>query len=615
VKLFRTLLRNLIVATNFWKDNRLILREIRYFRKLVVFAIFISLLGGVLEGISVGFIGAFLQGLTNPNEPPIQTGVQWIDLHVLATEGSASDRIYRLSGMLFITIWIKSGLEYLGQVSTKSAALTLVDRLRKRIFDQLSSLNLSFFTHASPGDLMSTIRGEVNEVQHAFNIMSIVFVQGAKLVAYLIAMMLLSWKLFLTSILVFSLISVGLSSLTGRVREAGFAVPKAFQTYAMSAFSFISGIRTVQASAAQELERQKYYSNAGAIYNAQMNVIRLSSQVQPIIHGLGVTLLTGLVIFSYNFLITSGELKAAQLLTFLFVLNRTTPIISTLNNARATFVSSQGALNSVSDLLSREGKSYFKDGSILFKTLKQSIDFNEVSFSYSPGEPVLQDISVSIKRGETTAFVGSSGAGKTTLVDLLPRFYDCTQGKILVDGIDVQDLDIGSFRRKMAIVSQDTFMFDETVADNITYGADSVSKEEMRQAAQMANALDFILDLPEGFDTRVGNRGLRLSGGQRQRIAIARALLRNPEILILDEATSALDSVTEKLIQDSLEKLSKGRTVIAIAHRLSTIANADKIVVLEQGRIVEQGKYNELINQRGGLWKYHQMQFKAGQTV
>jgi ATP-binding cassette, subfamily B, bacterial MsbA len=455
----------------------------------------------------------------------------------------------------------------------------------------------------------------VNEVQHAFNIISIFFVQGAKLVAYLIAMVLLSWKLFLASMLAFSLISVGLSSLTGKVREAGFAVPKAFQAYAMSAFSFISGIRTVHASATQELERQKYYKNARAIYDAQMKVIKLSSQVQPIIHGLGVTLLTGLVIFSYNFLITSGELKAAQLLTFLFVLNRTTPIISTLNNARTTFVSSQGALSSVSDLLSREGKSYFKNGSIPFETLEKSIDFNEVSFSYCPGEPVLEDISVSIKCGETTAFVGASGAGKTTLVDLLPRFYDYNQGKILVDGVDIQDLDIESFRRKMAIVSQDTFMFDETVAENITYGADSVSEEKMREAARMANALDFILDLPDGFNTKVGNRGLRLSGGQRQRIAIARALLRNPEILILDEATSALDSVTEKLIQDSLEKLSKGRTVIAIAHRLSTIANADKIVVLEQGRIVEQGKYNELLNQRGGLWKYHQMQFKAGQAV
>ncbi len=608
-------LRKFIVGTSFWKDNHLILREFKFFRGLALLAIFVALLAGALEGISVGFISAFLQGLTNPNEPPIQTGIQWVDLHLLAIGGSASDRIYRLSGLLFITVWIRSGLDYLGQVYSKQAALTLVDRLRKRIFDQLACLNLSFFTYTSPGDLVSTLRGEVNQVQQAFNVMSVFIVQGAKLLAYLVSLLLLSWQLFIASVMVFALISVGLSSVTRRVREAGFAVPKAFQLFASSAFSFISGIRTVHASATQEFERQRYYRNTRRIYNAQMKVIKLSSLVKPVIQGLGVTLLVGLVILSYDLLITSGQLKAAELLTFLFVLNRATPLVSTLNTSWTTFMSAQGALSAVSNLLQHEDTAYFKDGSLEFDTLKQSIDFNSVSFSYCPGEPVLHDITVSIKRGETIAFVGSSGAGKTTLIDLLPRFYDYTQGQILVDGIELEKFKIGSFRRKMAIVSQDTFIFNTTVSENITYGVDQVTEEEMREAAQMANALDFILDLPEGFDTEVGHGGLRLSGGQRQRIAIARALLKDPELLILDEATSALDSVTEKLIKESLEKLSRGRTVIAIAHRLSTIAQADKVVVLEKGRIVEQGNYQELLNQRGALWKYHKIQYEAGQKA
>lgn len=213
-----------------------------------------------------------------------------------------------------------------------------------------------------------------------------------------------------------------------------------------------------------------------------------------------------------------------------------------------------------------------------------------------------------------TALVGASGAGKTTLADLIPRFYNATDGYLYIDEVDVRQFEINSLRRKIAVVSQDTFIFNTNVWQNISYGTPEATNDEIKQAAKLANALDFILEMPEGFDTQLGDRGVRLSGGQRQRIAIARALLRNPEILILDEATSALDSLSERLIQDSLEKLSVGKTVIAIAHRLSTISKADKVVVLEQGRIVEQGNYKELLDLKGKLWKYHQMQYEVRQS-
>lgn len=608
-------LRSLIKATSFWQENRLILREFRYFRWIAILAIVFSLIAGALEGVSVGFISSFLQGLTNPNEPPIQTGIQWIDTNLLATEATASVRIYRLSGILFLTVWLRSGFEYLAQIQSSKATLTLVQRLRRRIFDQLASLNLSFFTQTPPGELVSTIRGEVGQVRQAFSVMSVFVVQGSKFLAYLISMLLLSWQLFGAAIMVFVLISVGLRTLTAKVREASFAVPEANKAFTSITLSFINGIRTVHTSATQEFERQQSYKATQDIFDAQLKVTKLSSLVKPLIQGLGFTLLLGLVVISYDLLISSGRLTAAALLTFLFVLTRTTPLVSSLNASWTRFMSAQGALSSVNDLLRREDKSYFQNGHIEFNGLKRAIDFNSVSFSYSPGERVLHDITLSIKRGETTAFVGSSGAGKSTLADLIPRLYDHTEGHILVDGVDLQKLEIGSFRQRMAVVSQSTYIFNATVTENITYGVKNVTDHEIKEAARMANALDFILELPQGFDTKVGNRGVRLSGGQRQRIAIARALLRNPEILILDEATSALDSVTEKLIQESLEKLSKGRTVIAIAHRLSTIAEADKVVVLEQGRIVEQGSYQELINQRGKLWKYHKVQYEAGQTA
>lgn len=603
-------LRTLLKTTQFWQENFLILREFKHFRGIVLLAIFFALIAAAFEGITVGFIASFLQGLTNPEEPPIQTGLTWFDTVFLATQASAAERLYRLSGLLLVGVWLRASFDYLSAIYSKKSSLKLVDNLRGRIFDQLESFQLSFYSTVSPGSLISTIRGEVNQVQQAFNVLSISIVHGSKVLAYLVAMLLLSWQLFLISALVFGLMSVGLTSLTARVREASFAVPKANKAFTARALSFINGIRTVHASGTQQFERQRYYAAARKIHDSQIAVIKLSALVKPLIEGLGVTLLVGMVIVSYSLLISTGRLKAAELLTFLFVLIRTTPLVSSLNGTRVGFIASQGALHAVSELLKREDKPYFQDGRLGFEGLQRSIDFVAVDFAYNPGEPVLHDITLSIKRGETTALVGTSGAGKTTLADLIPRFYDPTQGRILLDGTDLSEFKINSVRQRMAIVSQDTFIFNTTVGENIVYGLDNVNEADMIEAARAANALEFIQDLPNGFGTKLGERGIRLSGGQRQRIAIARALLRNPDILVLDEATSALDSVTEKLIQDSLERLSKGRTVIAIAHRLSTIANADKVVVMEKGRIVEQGNYQDLLKEQGKLWKYHQMQFE-----
>ncbi|MCJ8281905.1 MAG: ATP-binding cassette domain-containing protein, partial [Rivularia sp. ALOHA_DT_140] len=269
-------------------------------------------------------------------------------------------------------------------------------------------------------------------------------------------------------------------------------------------------------------------------------------------------------------------------------------------------------LDNVKHLLESDNQAYFQNGSANFTQLNRSIDVVSVDFGYEPTNLVLHNITLTIEKGKTTALVGASGAGKTTLADLIPRFYDPTQGHIHIDGVDLKEIDIYSLRKNMAVVSQDTFIFNTSVWNNIAYGTPNATEAQIKEAARLANALKFIEDMPQGFDTQLGDRGVRLSGGQRQRIAIARALLRDPQILILDEATSALDSVSDRLRQESLEKLSVGRTVIAIAHRLSTIAKADKVVVLEGGYIVEQGKYQDLLQQRGKLWKYHQMQNEVG---
>jgi ATP-binding cassette, subfamily B, bacterial MsbA len=370
-------------------------------------------------------------------------------------------------------------------------------------------------------------------------------------------------------------------------------------------------MRTVWAFTAQASERRRYYYASDEIVRTSTKVVKVWATIKPLAEVLATTILIVMILIAFNGTLTDGSFQVASLLTFLFILVRLVPMIQDVNGTVAMLNSLHGSGENIKELLRTDNKTYFQNGTIAFPGLKQAIEFIGVDFSYEADRPILKNIRLSIERGQMTALVGASGAGKSTLADLIPRFYDPTFGLVTIDGVDLRELEIDSFRRKVAVVSQDTFIFNTSVRNNIAYGTEAATEAEIHQAAQLANALDFIKEMPEGFATTLGDRGIRLSGGQRQRIAIARALLRDPEILILDEATSALDSVSERLIQASLEKLAVGRTTIAIAHRLSTIARADKVVVLDKGQIVEQGKYNELLNQQGYLWKYHQMQHNS----
>lgn len=608
------LLKQGVKSTSFWRENALVLRELKPLRGLVAAAILFSVLGAFAEGGTVGIIASFLQGLTNPGEPPLQTGWQWFDVSVLATEAPPAERIYRLSALILLLIWARAASSYLALMTSRAVTFNLVEKLRQRIFDQLLQVRLSFYTQTKASDLLANVVGEVNKVQEVFGILSTFLTQGTTLLAYLAAMVLLSWQLTLISIVLFGLMSAGIGGLTRRVREVSFELPAANKQLNESMLSFINGIRTVHASGTQVYERKRFFQATEAVRNANLRLEGIAAIVNPLVQAAATTMLIALVAVTFNFLIVNGQMQASAVLTFLFALTRLTPFVSSLNSSKTKLGSLQGSLHSVNDLLRKDNKPYLQDGTVEFNGLKQSIDLVGVDFGYAPNEQVLYDISLSIMQGETTALVGSSGAGKTTLADLIPRFYDPTRGQVLVDGVDLRDLRINSFRKDIAIVSQDTFIFHETVRANIAYGVEGATDDAIYEAASQANALEFIMDLPEQFETVLGDRGVRLSGGQRQRIAIARALLRNPDILILDEATSALDSVTEKLIQESLERLSKGRTVIAIAHRLSTIAEADKVVVLEKGRIVEQGSYQNLLEQRGKLWEYHKMQFQMSES-
>jgi subfamily B ATP-binding cassette protein MsbA len=608
-------IRSLLKATKFWNDNYLFLREFKYFPKVVILALVFSFLAATFEGVGIGFLLSFLQSLTNPDAAPIKTGIGWFDVWVLGVNTSATSRFYRISALIWLSTWARALFNYIAHTYTEITQLNLMDRLRKEIFEQLQSVNLSYFSTTKSGELINTITSEVEKFKQIFNGSAFLLTRGLTIAVYLLSMVLISWQLSLIAIMLFTLMAVGLSTLNKRVRERSFEISTANGRFTTTAIEFISGIRTIQSFATQDFERKRYYQASEDFVSASVRIIRLWAMVKPLAEGIATTILIGMILVAFTGVLTNAPLKVASLLTFLFILVRLVPIIQDVNGTRAYMSSLHGSAENIKELLRTENKTYFQNGEIEFPGLKRSIELIGVDFGYDTNHLVLKNITLSIEGGKMTALVGASGAGKTTLADLIPRFYDPTQGQLLIDGVDLRQLEIKSLRRRLAVVSQDTFIFNTSVRDNIGYGTEGATELAIEEAARQANAWEFIQEMPEGFDTKLGDRGVRLSGGQRQRIAIARALLRNPEILILDEATSALDSVSERLIQDSLEKLSVGRTVIAIAHRLSTIVRADKVVVLEQGRIVEQGKYQELLEQRSHLWKYHQMQSEVGQVV
>ncbi len=601
-------IRKFVITTSFWQENYLIVRAFKPLLSTAIIAVFFTIMAAVLEAVGIGLIASLLQGLTNPDRAPLQTGIEWFDIRVLGTEAVAQERIWRISGLILFTVWVRAVFSYLGRYCAKLCEIGLVDTLRKRIFKQFQSFSLSYYTQKRSGELINTFSAEVSHLSFAFNELINFVTKSCVILAYTCAMFVISWQLTLVTVILFSLLAAAASNWIRRVRQASFEMTSAGGELAAKTTEFISGIRTVQAFWTQEFESKRFYEVAQKFANAWLKASTISGLLQPLIEALATTILVAMILVAVSTLISSGILNVVSLLAFLFALFRLLPIIAHMNSSWGLIAMNSGALGAVEELLRTDNKAYLTDGTKNFPGLKQAIELVNLNFGYDNNQLVLHDINLTIERGQTVALVGASGSGKTTLADLLVRFYDPTSGKILIDKVDLREYSLGSLRNNIAVVSQDTFIFNTSVRENIAYGLENIDDRAILEAAKGANASEFIAELPQGFDTKLGDRGVRLSGGQRQRIAIARAMLRNPQILILDEATSALDSVSERLVQQSLEKLAYGRTAIAIAHRLSTIFKADKVIVLEHGRIVEQGGYQELLNRKGKLWKYHQTQ-------
>ncbi len=498
----------------------------------------------------------------------------------------------------------------------------VVADLRRAVFSHLLDLSPRFFAERRTGELTSRLTSDVSTVQAVVsNVLAQLLSQTVTLVGGVTLMVLTSVELSLFTLAIIPLL-IGTAVAIGlRIRKAAREVQDKVAAANASAEEAISGVRVVQSFTAEDVERERYAGGVEASFLASLHRLRLSSLMAGIMTFLAFGSLAGVLWFGGR-QVLSGDLTPGKLVSFLFYALQVGLGVGSLTGIFSQVQEALGASSRLFELLDTPSDLPEPATPTVLGRLAGRVTFEQVSFQYQAGEtpnrapdqvaaPILSGIVLDVPPGKTVALVGPSGAGKSTLVNLLPRFYDVTGGVLRVDGVDVRSLALSELRRQVGLVPQETLLFSGSVAENILYGRPEAALTEVKDAARAANAEEFIVRLPQGYDTAVGERGVKLSGGQRQRVAIARAILKNPRILILDEATSALDNESEALVQDALEHLMVGRTTFVIAHRLSTIRGADLIVVMDGGQIVQRGSHAELLS-AGGLYKdLYELQFRA----
>ncbi len=482
--------------------------------------------------------------------------------------------------------------------------------LRDAVYGHMQRLPLGFYTRTKTGQLISRVLSDTEQTKVLITtLVTQSFQNAALLLAYLYVLLFTSARLTLLALVVAPLVVGALQPLLRRLRRGHRRLRDDWGDMTSVLQEVVSGVRLVKSFRAEQYEERRFIDASARFSDGVVRVTRVAYLSQPITELLGTIIAVAILWIGARMVLVSGSLQSAQLITFLVIVMRLLQPLKQLSQIPTAAQQSLASAERLFEILDTPTEAMQDRGTREPVSLQRSIVFDDVSFAYE-NEPVLQDISITVNRGDVIALVGPSGAGKSTFVDLIPRFYEPTSGRILFDGIDARQIRLGALRALTGIVSQDTVLFNDTVRANIAYGApDRYTQAQLEAAALAANAHGFIAELPQGYDTLLGERGTRLSGGQRQRIAIARALLTDPPILILDEATSALDTESERLVQEAIDRLLAGRTVFVIAHRLSTVQHADTILVLDRGRIVERGTHDELLAERGAYYRLYSLQF------
>lgn len=601
---------------SFWR----LLGYIRNYKLHVGLNIISNILTALFTALSIPLLIPFLEILFDRRElvyerPEFQLDAQsLIDsfnyyLSQLIVEQGKGAALAFVCFSILGVFFFKNLFRYLSLFFMAPVRNGIIRDLRQQLFDKVLFLPLAYFSEERKGDLMSRITADVQEVEWSIlNVLESIFREPLIIVGALAFMLYVSpsLTLFVFGLMIFTAVVIG--GIGRTLKRSSNLVQQKLGDIVSIVEEALGGLRIIKGFNAEAYQQQKFARENNHYRWILTRLLWRRDLSSPLSEFLGIGTVAVLLWYGSQ-QVFSGQLQAETFLTFIFAFYNVIDPAKSLTKSIYNIQKGIGAMQRVELVLDAEAAIQEKPDAVAIESFERKIEYRGMSFRYRQDEgPVLQDINLEIARGEIVALVGASGAGKTTLADLLPRFYDPTAGGIFIDGLDIRDYQLHSLRQLMGIVSQEAILFNDTIYNNILFGMVGVSMEEVVQAAKVANAHDFIMATERGYQTNIGDRGSKLSGGQRQRLTIARAILKNPPILILDEATSALDSESEKLVQEALSQLMKNRTSIVIAHRLSTIQYADKIVVMKQGRILEQGTHQALLQKAGEYRKLVELQ-------